>query len=181
MHIFSALIYAFCANVDCLPLSISYGMNKTKIDFKSNLIISTLSSLGTFVAMQIGIEMQRLMKNTSANSIGAILLILLGMYFLYDYFNSKDKNDPTYSIITLKEILFLSFTLTINNVSLGISAGITGTPVISATIFSFINCIIFIIVGQRIADSFLVNIFKKYSACISAILLIMLGIYELLI
>ncbi|MFV0392785.1 MAG: manganese efflux pump, partial [Coprobacillaceae bacterium] len=71
--------------------------------------------------------------------------------------------------------------LSLNNIALGISASITGIPVTLATILTFICSVVLFEVGYAIGNSYLSNIFGKYTPLISGILLIILGVYELFI
>ena len=47
MHVLSALLFAVSANIDCLAIGLSYGIQSVKIDARSNLIIAVISTAGT--------------------------------------------------------------------------------------------------------------------------------------
>lgn len=184
MHIFSVILYALGANIDCLPIAIAYGINKTTISIKSNMMISLISTIGTFLAMIIGLKIKHYIPIYIANLLGCALLCVLGMYFIFDFYRLKDKDTNkvlTKTNIKTREILFLSLTLAINNIVLAIGASITGLPILITSIFSFISSFLFIALGQKIGNSIFANLLKSYSSIVSGGLLIVLAIYEMFI
>ena len=50
MHVLSALLFAVSANIDCLAIGLSYGIQSVKIDARSNLIIAVISTAGTLLS-----------------------------------------------------------------------------------------------------------------------------------
>lgn len=184
MHIISALIYAFSANIDCLPIAVTYGINRIHIPVKANLFISLFSAIGTYCSMKVGNLIVKWLSVQKANTLGCFLLLILGLYFLYSFFTNDHRDTdtkPPYQTITFLHVLFLATTLTINNVALGIGASITGIPCLVTSVLSFGFSFLCIAIGQRIGHSYFANTFKKYPNLLSSVLLIILAIYEFFI
>lgn len=183
MHLLlSALILSLSSNLDTFAVAISYGLQKIKIPFLSNLIIAIITSIGTFVSMELGVILIKFLPLSFTDILGGILLILIGFWFLIDFFKNlkTDKNngfeaDTDHSgDISLKETIPLSLALTINNLGVGIAASITGVSIFYTTLFTFIITLLCISIGTSLGKSFL----GKYSPLISSILLIILGLFE---
>ena len=83
MHLLSALLFAVSANIDCLAIGLSYGIQSVKIDARSNLIIAVISTAGTLLSMLLGEPLAALCSADTANRIGAVLLILIGCGFCF--------------------------------------------------------------------------------------------------
>lgn len=83
MHVLSALLFAVSANIDCLAIGLSYGIQSVKIDARSNLIIAVISTAGTLISMLAGKPLAALCSADTANRIGAVLLMLIGCWILF--------------------------------------------------------------------------------------------------
>ncbi len=100
----------------------------------------------------------------------------------YDEILNNDKTlDMDHSgNIDVKEALTLAIALSINNLALGIGGSIAGLSILITTIFTFIFSILTLLLGLKIGSSCLCNFFGKYSSYISAFIIIIMGITELL-
>jgi putative sporulation protein YtaF len=203
MNIISIIIFAIAASNDNLIVGINYGAKKVNINSISNLIISLISGISTFLVMLLGKSIAYLISQNYANILGSGLIIFLGIYLLID---SLEKNNrcikktkaslseynnilKTPEIIDVnnskniesKEAIILGVILCLNNIGLGIGASITGlNPFITSlcsTLFSFI----FISLGYFLGKKFFAKNFSFLAGIISAIIVIILGTYELFI
>lgn len=204
MHIIPSILLAFSASLDSLIIGIAYGIKNIKIKLGINIIIALIVTLGTFLSMVLGAILSNFIPIYICNYIGAILLILVGLWMTFDYFkeqrnlNPKNNdlieslhydeiltNNKTADIdgsgnIELKEAISLALALSINNFALGLGASMSGISIPLTTIFTFIFSIIILIVGLKIGNSFLSKIFGKYSGLLSAIIIIVMGVCQLL-
>lgn len=96
MHLLSALLFAVSANIDCLAIGLSYGIQSIKIDARSNLIIAIISTAGTLISMLAGEPLAALCSSETANRIGAVLLILIGLWILFQNRFAKQKDLKEY-------------------------------------------------------------------------------------
>ena len=81
--------------------------------------------------------------------------------------------------IELKEAVSLALALSINNFALGIGASMSGISISLTTVFTFIFSVLILILGLKIGNSFLSEIFGKYSDLLSAIIIILMGVFQL--
>lgn len=94
MHILSILLFASSSNLDNLTVGIGYGMEKIKVNPLSNFIISLISEVGTFISMYLGTIILKFLNKEITNLIGSGILIVIGLFFCYQFFKNKDvKND----------------------------------------------------------------------------------------
>lgn len=202
MHILASIVFAFIANIDNFTVGIAYGIKKIKIGIYSNLVIALITGIGTFFSMSIGLIISKNIGVFSSSIIGGIILVSIGIYFIWDslpkndiiikdksngknYFQlleSPEKADMDKSgHIDIKEAITLALALSLNNLGLGIGAIISGLNIFIITIFTFLFSIITIYIGYILGDSYLSKILGKYATMVSGILIIILGLYEIFI
>ncbi len=142
-----------------------------------------------------------------ANLLGSSVLILFGLYMFINslknlYIKDKDiceinigeknyyhniLNNPEIidadgsNNIEFKESISLGMVLCINNIGLGIAASITGLNMYLTSLCSFLFSVLFIQLGYYVGSKFLSKRLSKYSEIVSALIIIILGIYELFI
>lgn len=197
MNFLSALMLSISSNLDTLTVSISFGINKIKINPSNRITIAVISTLGTLISMLLGTFINEIIPNYITNLLGGILLSLMGIWFILNYYKEKNSlsnhADHTYEEIlhepskadfdksgdiSLKECITLSLALTINNIGVGIIASITGVSILLTCTLTFIITLISLFLGNHIGKSYLSAFFGKYTSIISGILLIILGVYE---
>ena len=81
--------------------------------------------------------------------------------------------------IELKEAVSQALALSINNFALGIGASMSGISIPLTTAFTFIFSVLILIIGFKIGNSFLSKIFGKYSGLLSALIIILMGVFQL--
>ena len=203
MFIFSSILLAFSASLDSLIIGIAYGIKKIRIKFSINIIIALIVTLGTFLSMLLGAILGNFIPGYICNYIGAILLIAVGIWMTIDYYKDQkslssdttDSDDINNDLIDslnydeiltknktadidgsgnieLKEAVSLALALSINNFALGIGASMSGISIPLTTAFTFIF-------GFKIGNSFLSKIFGKYSGLLSALIIILMGVFQL--
>ena len=198
----SALLYSLSSNLDNLVIGIAYGVKKIKIGLISNLIIATVTSIGTLISMSVGKFISGFLPTSLTNMLGAVIIMLLGLYFLIQsilklitksYSNSlalknvdeimdyAEKSDSDNSgTLNIKEAFVVSLGLMLNNLGTGLAASITGVNVSITVICTFILSIALLMLGKSIGHNILGSICGKYAPLISGVLLIILGIFELI-
>ncbi|QUF82198.1 sporulation membrane protein YtaF [Clostridium butyricum] len=198
----SALLYSLSSNLDNLVIGIAYGVKKIKIGLISNLIIATVTSIGTLISMSVGKFISGFLPTSLTNMLGAVIIMLLGLYFLIQsilklipksYSNSlalknvdeimdyAEKSDSDNSgTLNIKEAFVVSLGLMLNNLGTGLAASITGVNVSITVICTFILSIALLMLGKSIGHNVLGAICGKYAPLISGVLLIILGIFELI-
>ncbi|MEK4714025.1 MULTISPECIES: manganese efflux pump MntP [Sporosarcina] len=192
MQWISILLIGIAANIDNLAISVSYGLKLKRIPFLYNFIISLISIAFAFFSISAGSFLSNYFSQSMANFTGGFLITILGIWFIAPLpFFIKNKsiqtedNSPVFlgleqpMKITLKESTFLGFLLSLNCLTIGFGAGITGfSPLftsISIGLFSLISISLGIKIGNTIGNT----LFGKYSSKIAGLLLIIIGIYEM--
>ena len=203
MHIFSSILLAFSSSIDSLIIGIAYGVKQIRIKLIINLIISIIVTLTTFLAMCLGHLIYDYIPTGICNYIGSILLIIVGLYILWDYYKKKHKHTEENLIefinsldydeivelnktadingsgnIEISEAITLALSLSINNLALGIGASISGISIFLTTILTFVFSIITMSIGLKLGSRYLSKIFGEYSPLFSAIIIIAMGIFE---
>ena len=203
MHIFSSILLAFSSSIDSLIIGIAYGVKQIKIKLIINLVISIIVTLTTFLAMCLGHLICNYIPTDICTYIGSSLLIIVGLYILWDYYKKKHKHteenlvefinsldydeivelNKTADIngsgnIEISEAITLALSLSINNLALGIGASISGISIFLTTILTFVFSVITMIIGLKLGSRYLSKIFGEYSPLISAVIIIAMGIFE---
>ena len=87
----SLLLLAFALSLDGFGVGITYGLRKMKIPLLSIVIISLCSGVVICVSMQVGVLLARVVSPHAASSIGAVILVLMGCWSLFQMLTQKEK------------------------------------------------------------------------------------------
>src|SRR6478609_9286596 len=108
MITFSLLILAFAVSLDSFSVGLTYGLRKVKIPLKSIFIISCCSAFSLMFSMFLGKVLTHLFSVDVLNKVGGGILVLLGMWILYQFFcpadSSRVKEEKTLVKIEIKSI-----------------------------------------------------------------------------
>lgn len=89
----SVLLLAFAVSLDSFTVGFTYGLRKMQIPFKSLLIIAACTATSLTFAMTIGHLIAKVFSPGIAESVGGGMLILIGIWIIYQTFRSeKEKN-----------------------------------------------------------------------------------------
>lgn len=205
MNWLSTILFVFSSSFDVFVVAMAYGFKNIKIKLPINFIISLISSLGTFISMELGLALVNIIPTSVVNLIGSIILLLLGIYFILDYKKvlkkshrednliSKDKGKLNTSSpisvlekpeiadtnksgsIEFKESIILSIALALNNMGLGIAASIAGLHIFMTTFITLIFTMLIIPLGFLCSKKLLNTWIGKSGNLISGVLLIILA------
>jgi putative sporulation protein YtaF len=187
MGILMIVFLTLAATADSFIIAFNYGVKKVIISNSSNFFISILCLLGTLISMFIGKTLGGLISVHLADIIGSFVLICLAVYMLYNSLHTNGEDSHQYTkdpaavdkdndkVIELRESLLIGIFLSVNNMGMGIGAGIAGMPVsitpliCAAASFIFINagCV----AGRHITSKEL----SKTLEVLSAVLVLLLG------
>ena len=189
-------------NLDNLGVGISYGLQKIRIPFPSNLLIAIMSAITTAFAMVMGTYLGRVFP--FANLLGAILLIAIGLWisfgsilqrnvfpliykrskalrFMIDILSNSAKADRNANgIICNKEAVILGISLSLNCLVTGIGAGLSGLSIIPVTVSVFFFSLFTLSGGYELGHRAHFLHFGHLSEMISGALLVALGIHDLI-
>lgn len=92
LPVVSLLILAFAVSLDGFGVGAMYGLRKIKIPALSLAIISLLSGTVIFVSMHIGLAMASLFSPRLASAVGAVILIGIGIWALFQMLMQKEQD-----------------------------------------------------------------------------------------
>ena len=190
------------ANLDNFGIGISYGLQKIRIPFSSNLLIAVMSSVATAFAMIMGTLLSRVFP--FANLMGAILLIAIGLWiscgsilqrnifplvykrskilrFIMDILSNSAKADRNANgVICNYEAVILGVSLSLNCIVTGLGAGLSRLSLIPVAVSVFFFSLVTISSGYELGNRANFLHFGHLSEIISGALLVALGIYDLI-
>jgi len=198
--IFSIILIGIASNLDNAGVAIAYGIRKVRISWFHNIIIAGFGFFFTLLGGFFGNWISLFISEFTANLIGAIVLVGIGLFVLCQpvfgrsdnislnkknglmeiFRNPKRANLDITKTIRFSEVLVLSIALSLNNIAGGFDAGVTNlnllwTAFISG-VFSFICMSGFSYIGK----TFLAEHLGKGTTVVAGILLIFIGIDQML-
>lgn len=203
MNYMTAILLSISANLDTLAVCVSYGMKKVKVSIIASLLISFITSLGTFISMFLGKVITSFISPKIVTIIGGLLLLILGLKVIFDFIKKYKKTHiknllrskkVSYSEILdnpvkadtdnsgdidLRECITLSIALSLNNLNVGIAASIAGISILLNTLFTFIFTLVSIYLGFFIGRKYASRLIGEYSDLVSGLLIALLGIYQI--
>ncbi|MEK3903499.1 sporulation membrane protein YtaF [Paenibacillus sp. FSL R7-0179] len=87
----SLLLLAFALSLDGFGVGITYGLRKMKIPLLSIIIISLCSGVVIYGSMQVGVLLAKVVSPNAASSVGAVILVLMGCWSLFQMLTQKEK------------------------------------------------------------------------------------------
>lgn len=95
IQLVSMVVLAFAVSLDGFGVGVTYGLRKIRIPFLSVFIIACCSGLIIWLSMQAGGWLASYISETAAKLIGAVILIAIGCWALYQLTRSKGGEDAT--------------------------------------------------------------------------------------
>ena len=110
---FSIILLALAVSLDSFSVGFTYGLRKMRIPFKSIAIIACCSAMTLTIAMSIGHLLQQFISPVFAEKMGGIILIILGVWVIYQFFRSEKEKDilPHEKVIINLEIKSLGLVI----------------------------------------------------------------------
>lgn len=209
MQLLSSLLFGISASLDALLVGISYGLRRIRINALQNLAISLVSLLGTCLSARLGSRLLLFLPASLADRAGSIILMLLGTYYIIKWIFSEiinhrihltdanepltrkqlpDMEKPAANIASAEsnqhslrpaETFFLSMTLSLNNIGIGLSASMAGLPLLPAAVTTFLCSALLLLCGNRLGQSRFLRLIGSAADPISGLLLIGLGTIQL--
>ncbi len=194
--LFSVFFFAAASNLDNLVVGLSYGLRKIQINPLSNLLVASLTFLGTVAAMWAGRGASSFLSISAARGIGSLILVLLGLIALAKYYrDAKGKTVPQEGAWPVKnpekfdgnrnqkiewhEALVLGLALSLNNMGMGIGAGILGLGILPTASAAFFFSYLFLFAGNFLGSSCVSKLLETRADLVSGLLILFFGLWEL--
>ncbi|WP_342044690.1 sporulation membrane protein YtaF [Bacillus sp. OTU530] len=95
MHHYVALfLLALTLSLDSCSVGLTYGLRKVRIPAKSVIVISLCSAAVMILSMGIGHLVAQIFSPALATKIGGAVLIGIGAWVLYQFFQADKKEEP---------------------------------------------------------------------------------------
>lgn len=162
----STLLFGLAANTDNLTIGVAYGIKHRWIRWRHNLLIALVTTLVTLVAMGLGRQIREILPSRTPDLLGGALLLVFATWNFYQERGGASGRQPATisrfaerTSVGMGESLFLSGTLSINNVGLAVAGGIGGVGYTSAALSIFCFSVAMLALGQAAGSNVL-----KFSA-----------------
>lgn len=86
------LLLAIPISLDCIGIGITYGIKNTYITPLAKFIIFSIFFIVTSIAVSIGTLIIEIFSLEFANVVGVVLLVLMGLWIIYQSFKPKKEN-----------------------------------------------------------------------------------------
>ena len=179
MSLFIAFFMSIAVNLDNFAIGMQLGIRKKSIPVKYNMIISSIS--GLIAAATAGMSLVFPDRLTSAaGTAGAWLILIFGIYCLLKR-TPKASDSKQLSVLSPKAAFALGLMLAVNVIPPALGAGILGIPWFYMGIFCALCSFICMHISSRLGTRLKT---AQTGACldqVSALLLILIGLIELVI
>lgn len=208
VEISTFFLLAFAVSLDSFMVGFTYGLRKMKLPLLSITIIGFVSFIVFFMSMMIGDFIASFMSPSIAEMFGGIILIIIGLWIIYQFFktdNSSNHNDPimlNFEIKTLGiviqilrkpmtadmdrsgtisglEAFFLGLALSVDSLGAGVGAAMLDfTPVFAAVA---IGCTTSIFLAGGLKSGLLFSYWQwlQRLTFLPGIILILIGIFKM--
>lgn len=154
------ILLAISLSIDALGIGLSYGIRNISIPFFTKLILLLENIFFMSIFILLGNHIKLLFSTKTANTLGIILLLFMGIWFCYQSVQKKqcqnsmeilrnpshcDKDNSSH--IDAKEGLCLGFILSIDSMGAGIAAGAAQICIVLLPFFTAVFQIIFLSIG----------------------------------
>ena len=115
VEILSLLLLALAVSLDSFGVGLTYGLRKMKLPLKSLLFIASCSAVSILIAMTIGNWIVNYLSPSVAESIGGVILIMIGAWALYQIYRpaKRDVKNKEDAVILNFEIKILGVVIKI--------------------------------------------------------------------
>src|SRR5690625_714268 len=93
LHFAGLLFLVIAVSLDGFTVGLAYGMQQIRIPLTSLTIIMALSGSIVLLSMSLGSLLSPFISPTVTGKIGGIILIILGLFSLYNVLNKKDNEN----------------------------------------------------------------------------------------
>src|SRR5690625_4625331 len=112
LHFAGLFFLVIAVSLDGFTVGLAYGMQQIRIPLTSLTIIMALSGSIVLLSMSLGSLLSPFISPTVTGKIGGIILIILGLFSLYNVLNKKDNENNNYKhnnmlIHIMRMILFI--------------------------------------------------------------------------
>lgn len=173
------MISLFCliltANLDTLFLSMSWGLRNRHLTWWGTALIAVVTSVMTWLSLEVGEAAAAFLTETAAKTLAAALLMAIGAWILLKWLKEEGAPSTPDQPITWWDALWLALLLAVNNMGMGLAAGLAGLPPLAAGAVNFVVALLTLWLGSALGRLAAGRWLGRWADCLSGILLILLG------
>lgn len=188
MSFVSAFLFGLSANIDAFLLGLSFGLKKQRLPLRINLCLSSVTFLGTMLALCAGSCIAAIFPGGLSTLLGSLLLMALGCYYSAKSFLTLLRKkwlaaaslspDPE-TMLSRRETLLLGTALALNNMGMGIGASFAGLSVPLVGLSTFLLCLLLLLLGNRAGLRRTPRGLSAYGDLLSGLMILLLGGWQL--
>ena len=171
----NTLILSFFSSLDAFGIGITYGLKNTTFSIFSQISFFFVALFSTAFSIFLGNIIKNFLSPVFTNSIGAFIIIGIGIYTIIDCFNnSKDFDFDKSNDINMKESIALSLSVTADSLCLGLGSSLIGINNYLFPILVAVFHLSFLLVGDLLGKNLISSkkIPHKLWSIISGLILI---------
>lgn len=195
----SLILLSVAVSLDGFGAGVTYGIRKIRIPLLSVGIISVCSGTVMFLAMMAGTLFARFIPPKAASAAGALLLVAVGCWALFQLFRSGEREDRGGENLVIRilktpsaadldrsgtisggEAVFLGAALSLDAFGAGVGAAMAGFPPFATALCIASGSGLFLHLGTRFGFRVAGWSWVRQLAVLPGILLILMGIFKLL-
>lgn len=194
---FAAVLIAFTSNLDNLGVGVTFGIQSIRISTMSNIIIASITMLGTGLAMVLGRIVACAIPASVIDVVGGLVIIGIGVLTVMNAVHalrpmasvaqvlSLNRSSRTLhalfdiesrSAISTREVILLGIALTCNNVATGVGAGASGISPLVTAILSGVFSLLCVGGGCWLGATAGARLIGRFAPLLAGITLVGLGI-----
>ena len=146
----AAVLVSAVSNVDNLSVGVAFGIQGNRIPGIPNLIIAALTMTGTALAVSCGHALSLVISPSAASKLGSLIIIAIGAGTLLASLSAVrtptgvgERHARKFAArvgmsgaVSTREALVLGVALSLNNVGVGVGAGVAGVPATETTVLA---------------------------------------------
>ncbi len=176
--IINTLILSFISSLDAFGIGITYGLKNIKFSFFSQFVFFFVALISTTFSIFLGNIFKNFLSSEFTNFVGAIIIIGIGIYTIFDCLKKqKDFDFDKSNDINIKEAIALSLSVTADSLCIGLGGSLIGINNYLFPVLVSIFHLCFLLVGDILGEN-LINIGKiphQLWNIVSGVILIVIG------
>ena len=178
--VLSLFLFALASNLDTLILAMAWGVRGCRLYAGSRVSIAGVTTAVTWLSLVLGQAAGGLFAPGAASALGALVLIVIGLWTLLDWLRKLGQPEPEVSCAP-RGVLYcipLAAALAVNNGGMGVAAGVAGIPPLWAASVNLAVTLALLEAGWRMGLRAAGAFWGHWAVPISGCLLILLGMLE---
>lgn len=179
--VLSLFLFALASNLDTLILAMAWGVRRCPLEAGGRVVIAGVTTLVTWLSLALGRAAGALFALGAANTLGALVLVVIGLWTLLDWLRKLGQSgpEPADAPTGVLYCVPLAAALAVNNGGMGVAAGVAGIPPLWASGVNLAMTLALLEAGWRMGLRTAGTFWNRWAVPISGGLLILLGLLEI--